>query len=127
MLEALAARGITIEQLAEATKQMDADPLDLLIHVAWRGPLRTRRDRAERARQEGRAFFEQFAEKARQVLNDLIEKYTEHGVNELDDLHVLEVPPISRHGTVVEIAQAFGGADRLKAAVQELQRLLYVA
>ncbi len=39
----------------------------------------------------------------------------------------LEVPPISTHGNVMEIAEFFGGADMLVAAVQELQTILYAA
>lgn len=124
---ALRERGITFESLAEVTHQDDADPLDLLLHVAWQTPLKTRRERAERVKREGRSFFERFTEPARRVLNDLLDKYTEHGVTQLDDLHVLEIPPISERGTVVEIAEAFGGRDGLLGAISELQRLIYVA
>jgi type I restriction enzyme, R subunit len=124
---ALRERGITFEALAEVTRQPDADPLDLLLHVAWQTPLRTRRERAERVKQEGRSFFERFTEPARRVLNDLLDKYTDHGVTQLDDLHVLEIPPISERGSVVEIAQAFGGREGLLKAISELQRLIYVA
>ncbi|CBE69023.1 Type I restriction enzyme EcoAI R protein (R.EcoAI) [Candidatus Methylomirabilis oxygeniifera] len=45
--QALAERGIDFSALVEATNQPDADPFDLLIHVAWNAPLRTRRERAE--------------------------------------------------------------------------------
>lgn len=127
VLQALSERGVTPEALAEATGQPEADPLDLLIHVAWRGPLHTRRERVERVRSEGKRFFDQFTDIARLVLNDLLEKYAEHGVQELDDLGILEIPPISGRGTVVEIASAFGGPKKLKQAVSELQKLLYVA
>ncbi len=40
---------------------------------------------------------------------------------------VLKVPPISERGYVVEIANLFGGPDRLREAVNELQALLYAA
>ena len=40
---------------------------------------------------------------------------------------VLKVPPISERGNVLEIAKLFGGAEKLKEAVQELQTLLYAA
>jgi type I restriction enzyme R subunit len=39
----------------------------------------------------------------------------------------LEVPPISERGNVIEIARFFGGASELRAAVDELQNLLYAA
>jgi type I restriction enzyme R subunit len=40
---------------------------------------------------------------------------------------VLKVPPISEHGNVQEIIALFGGAERLREAVGQLQTLLYVA
>jgi type I restriction enzyme R subunit len=40
---------------------------------------------------------------------------------------VLKVPPISERGNVIEIAAAFGGADKLREAVNELQTMLYAA
>ena len=48
----LAERGIDFDELAEAANQPDADPFDLLCHVAFNAPLRTRRERAERLRSE---------------------------------------------------------------------------
>jgi len=40
---------------------------------------------------------------------------------------VLKVPPISDRGNVIEIAQLFGRADKLRDAVNQLQALLYAA
>jgi type I restriction enzyme R subunit len=127
VVTALAARGIDFDELAERTGLADADPFDLLVHVAWNGPLASRRDRAARVRREQRRFFEQFAPNARAVLDELLEKYADHGLDQLDDLHVLEVPPLSERGTPVEIARQFGGSEALRRAVDELQRLLYAA
>jgi len=39
----------------------------------------------------------------------------------------LRVPPISQYGNVIEIANLFGGPERLKEAVSQLQTLLYAA
>ena len=38
---------------------------------------------------------------------------------------VLEVPPISAHGNVMEIARKFGGEEKLVQAVNDLQTYLY--
>jgi type I restriction enzyme R subunit len=38
---------------------------------------------------------------------------------------ILKVPPISNHGNVLEIADKFGGAEHLRAAIESLQNLLY--
>jgi type I restriction enzyme R subunit len=125
IVQALAERGIDFSTLAEATKQPDADPFDLLVHVAWNAPLRTRRERAERVRKERKDFWDRYTPEARAVLNDLLDKYTDHGVTQLDDLQILEVPPLSERGTPVEIAGLFGGPAQLRQAVTELQLILY--
>ena len=69
-----------------------------------------------RERREQAAFLEAFAREARSVLDELLEKYADHGIDELDDLGVLEVPPLSRLGSPQEIAHRFGGADQLRKA-----------
>lgn len=123
----LAERGIDFDALGNATQQPDADPLDLICHLAFNAPLRTRRERAQRLRFEKKDFFDQFGEAAREVLGELLDKYTEHGAAQFLLPDVLELAPINRHGNVMEIAALFGGPEKLRAAVNELQTLLYAA
>jgi type I restriction enzyme R subunit len=127
IIAALEDRGISFEELAEAAKQPDADPFDLLCHVAYSAPIRSRRERAEAARIDGKAFFDRFANGAREVLNELLEKYVEFGTAQFQIPDILKVPPLSQHGNVIEIAELFGGPERLRDAVGELQQLLYAA
>ena len=127
IIEALAERGIEFDELAEAAKQPDADPFDLLCHVAFNAPLRTRRERADRLKKERKDFFEKYAPEARSILEELLEKYTEHGTAQFLIPDILEVPPLSEHGNVIEIADKFGGVDKLREAIVELQTLLYAA
>src|SRR5262249_51190585 len=94
VLNALEERGITVDDLARYTGLSDADPLDLLVHVAWNLPVTSRRDRARRVQRAHAEFFESFAPEARLVLQELLEKYAEFGPTQLDDLEVLEVPPL---------------------------------
>ena len=127
IIAALEERGISFEELAEAAKQPDADPFDLLCHVAYSAPIRSRRERAEAARNEGKAFFDRFTNGAREVLNELLEKYVEFGTAQFQIPDILKVPPLTSHGNVIEIAELFGGPDQLRTAVGELQQLLYAA
>ncbi len=120
-------RGIDLVALAEAAGQPAADPFDLLCHLAYHAPLRTRRERAERLHQEEREFFERYGAEARKVLDALIEKYAEHGAAQFKLPEILEVAPFSEWGNVIEIAARFGGGEQLRGAVAELQRRLYVA
>ncbi|MBZ0283118.1 MAG: DEAD/DEAH box helicase family protein [Anaerolineae bacterium] len=119
-------RGIDFERLMGVMNQQDADPFDLLCHVAFNAPIRTRRERANRVQIEETAFFEQYTSKAREILLTLLEKYAEHGTAQFT-IEVLKVPPLSNYGNISEIARLFGGADKLKQAVEQLQTLLYAA
>jgi type I restriction enzyme, R subunit len=125
IIEALAERGIDFSELAEQTGQVDADPFDLLCHLAFNAPLRTRRERAQRLKQARTDFFDRYSPEARAVLDDLLEKYAEHGDAQFLLPDVLRVPPISTHGQPGEIIHLFGGADQLRQAVTDLQGLLY--
>lgn len=127
VLEALARRGIDVDELTGRTGLGGSDPLDVLVHLAWNQPLATRTDRVRRVRKENADFFEAFQPQARGVLVQLLDKYSEHGVSQLDDLGVLEVPPLSSLGSPAEIAGRFGSADGLRSAVSKLTELIYAA
>jgi len=116
----------------------DADPFVLLCRLAFKAPVLTRRQRAcslsdstgERVgvrcrKPQQTAFFNYFAPEAREILNDLLEKYATDGELQFTLPDVLKVAPIWRHGNVAEIIGKFGGADQLRAAVNQLQSLLY--
>ena len=125
IIEALAEHGITLEHLAETAKQPDADPFDLLCYIAFNAPLRTRRERAEHLRKGCADFWEHFKPESRQILNEILEKYVVHGAAQFKMPDILKVAPISDHGNVMEIADKFDGADKLRTAVEQLQALLY--
>jgi type I restriction enzyme, R subunit len=127
VVEMLEERGIDFHELAAAAGTPDADPFDLLCHVAYNAPLRTRRERAERLRKEKQDFFDRFGPEARTIVNELLEKYAEHGTAQFSIPDVFEVPPISRHGNLKEIAEKFGGTEKLVEVFNELQELLYAA
>lgn len=120
-------RGIDFDQLRSTSNQPEADPFDLLCHLAFNGPLRTRRERADRVKKDEKLFFERYAPEARSILNDLLDKYADHGTAQFLIPDVLKVPPISDRGNVIEIARLFGGPEKLREAVNELQALLYAA
>mgnify|MGYP003585834867 CR=1 FL=1 len=127
VLDELASRGIDANELTERTGMVDADAIDVLVHLAWNQPLATRTDRARRVRKEHADFFHTYRPEAREVLTGLLEKYAEQGISELDDLGVLGVPPLNALGSPSEIASRFGSADDLRRAVTKLGELIYAA
>ncbi len=127
IIEELALRGIDFAELASAANHPEADPFDLLCHVAFNAPLRTRRERANRLKNDCKDFFDQYSPTAKTILNELLEKYAEHGTAQFIIPDILKVPPLSNHGNVLEIADYFGGSEKLREAVHQLQTLLYAA
>jgi type I restriction enzyme R subunit len=127
IVAALSERGIDFKALALQAGRPDADLLDLLCHLAFNAPIRTRRERAERVKHDQVAFFQRYGPQAREVLSDLLEKYAEHGTDQFLLPDALRVPPISERGTVPDIIGFFGGTDELRGAVNELQARIYAA
>jgi len=125
ILDLLEEKGITVEQLASATKRFDADPFDLLCHVAYNAPVRTRKERAELLRKDKKDFFDRFGDEARQILNEILDKYIEFGTVQLTDTNILKVPPLSLHGNLMEISELFGGTAAFRNSIGEMQVLLY--
>ncbi|OQB90645.1 MAG: hypothetical protein BWX86_02197 [Verrucomicrobia bacterium ADurb.Bin122] len=127
IIRQLAERGIDFPSVAIQAGKPDTDPFDLLCHLAFNAPLLTRRQRADRVKKQETNFFRFFSPEAREILEDLLEKYAADGEIQFTLPDVLKVPPISQHGNVNEIVGKFGGADQLRAAVNQLQSLLYAA
>src|SRR5438034_11591922 len=97
----------SLDQVALQAGKADADPFDLLCHLAANAPVLTRRQRADRVKKQELAFFNVFRPEAREILNLLLEKYATDGELQFTLPDVLKVPPISHHGNVAEIAQHF--------------------
>lgn len=118
-------RGIALKELSEATGKFAVDPLDLLCHLAFNTPLRTRKERADYLRKNQPDLFDQYGLEAREILAALLDKYTDFGPSQFNIPDTLQVPPISKHGNVMEIASLFGGAAQMKQAVDRLQKMIY--
>jgi len=125
ILVKLSERGIDFPTLAYQAGKPDADPFDLLCHLAFNAPVLTRRQRADRVKKQQAAFFNYYGPEAREILDDLLEKYASDGELQFTLPDVLKLPPISQRGNVNEIIGKFGGAERLREAVGQLQTLLY--
>ena len=127
IIETLEQKGISLEELIKISGDPNVDPFDLLCNLAFRSPKRSRRERVERLRKEENLFSERYDTDARQILNELLEKYIEHGTPQFKIPDILKIGPIARHGNVMEIASKFGGVERLREAVTKIQNLLYAA
>ena len=125
IIEELVEQGVLLEALEEEVGK-DFDPFDLVCHVAFDQPPLTRRERAENVRK--RDYFAQHGEPARRVLEALLDKYADEGIEQIERLDVLRVKPLSDIGSPLDIVRGiFGGKKPYLEAVEELERQLYLA
>ena len=122
ILDELAAKGVFLEELAEQVGR-DYDAFDLVCHVAFDAPPLTRKERADNVKK--RNVFAKYGDKARAVLDTLLQKYADSGIKSVESLEILKVDPLTAHGTPVEIVKLFGGRDGYLAAIRELETALY--
>jgi type I restriction enzyme R subunit len=116
--------GVFLDALADEVGK-DLDPFDLVLHVAYDMPPLTRAERANRVRK--RNVFTEFGPVARQVIAALIDKYADSGVQTLESMDVLRLPPIDHLGTPIELVRAFGGKPQYLQALRTLEAELYRA
>ena len=124
IVDELAKEGIFFEALADEIGK-DCDPFDLLCHIAWDMPPLTRKERAERVKK--RDYFTKYGDRARRVLEALLDKYADAGVGQIEETQVLTVAPFTQFGTPLEIVRIFGGTAQYQEAIRELKRSLYSA
>lgn len=118
----LEAHGVLLEPLAdEVGKHFDA--FDLICHVAFDQPPLTRRERVEQVKK--RNYFAKYGGQARKVLESLLEKYADTGIENIEDMKVLTLDPFKNMGTASELVSSFGGKAAYLKAIQELEINLY--
>jgi len=124
VIEELESHGIIPENLMAEVKK-DLDAFDLICHIAWDVPALTRRERAENVKK--RNYFTKYGEKARKVIEALLDKYADEGIENIEDLAILRIEPFNQIGTPTEIVQIFGGRDQYLHVIEELEHELYAA
>lgn len=122
IIDELAKDGLFLDELSEQVGR-DYDAFDLVCHVAFDQPPLTRRERAENVKK--RSVFAKYGDKARGVLNALLDKYADGGLKSVESLEILKVDPLTSFGTPVEIIKLFGGKQKYLAAIEQLESELY--
>ncbi|MBW7898967.1 Type-1 restriction enzyme R protein [Candidatus Brocadiaceae bacterium B188] len=124
IIEELESQGIIPENLMSGVKK-DLDVFDLICHIAWDMPALTRRERAENVKK--RNYFTKYGEMARKVIDALLDKYADEGIENIEDLAILRIEPFNQIGTPTEIVQLFGGREQYLHVLEELEQELYTA
>lgn len=123
ILEMLAEYGIELPNLAKEVGK-DYGDFDLICHIAFDQPPLTRSERANNVKK--RNYFTKYGDKARAVLEALLDKYADEGVTSIENNNVLKLDPFKQLGTPVEIINGvFGGKSQYEAAIKDLEAELF--
>lgn len=116
---------VYVDILADVLGQSEADQFDLLGHLTFDTPLRTRSERAAAFINRESRFLQMQPEAAQEVLLALLEKYRAAGVDEISDPRIFRLPPFFEMGQAPGVARRFGSLSKLQANLAELQRRIY--
>jgi len=122
IIKELEDQGVLVDALESAVNK-ELDLFDLICHTAFDAPPLTRKERANNVKK--RNYFAKFGEKARNVLEKLLDKYADEGLENLESMDVLKVEPFDQFGTPIEIVKEFGGKDKYLSAIKELEKEIY--
>jgi type I restriction enzyme, R subunit len=123
IISELEQQGVPVDDLINSVDKK-LDLFDLICHVAFDQPPLTRSERANNVRK--RNYFTKYGDKAREVLEALLDKYADEGIENIESLDVLKVLPFTEIGSRPEIINGiFGGKDKYLNAVKELENELY--
>ncbi|MGX5475396.1 EcoAI/FtnUII family type I restriction enzme subunit R [Bacillus toyonensis] len=123
IIEELKEHGVILDALREETGLNEIDDFDLICHIAYDMKPLTRKERANNVKK--RNYFGKYSEVAQKVLENLLEKYMNEGVYNLDDAKVLRIEPFCEIGKPKDLIQAFGGKSGWNKAIKELERELF--
>ena len=116
-------KGIDLELIKKDQNMTDVDDFDFICHIAFNQKPLTRRERAENVKK--RDIFGKYGEAAREVINALLDKYAELGIYDIESTEILKQNPFTKYGKPARIAALFGGNDKYRAALRELENELY--
>jgi len=122
LIQELEQHGVLLDALAEEVGK-DFDPFDLVCHIAFDQPPLTRKERADQVKK--RNYFAKYGSQARQVLEALLDKYADTGVENIEDIKILTLDPFKNMGSAPELISAFGGKPAYLQALKELEAQLY--
>jgi type I restriction enzyme R subunit len=124
IIEQLTEQGIVFADLKAAVdKEMDI--FDLICHTAFDQPPLTRTERVNNVKK--RNYFTKYSEQTRKVLETLLDKYADEGIENIEDMKILQVKPLDVFGSPMEIVDLFGGKMGYLKALSELEKEIYAA
>lgn len=124
IIEELENKGIFIEELRKMYPA-DVDDFDLICDIAYGIKPLTKSERAKRTKVD--EVLAAYSDKCKEILQILLDKYSNDEIDELVDSKILKLPEFNEYGNPMKIASLFGGLNGYLNAVHQVQNALYCA
>ena len=124
IIEELENKGIFIEELRKMYPA-DVDDFDLICDIAYGIKPLTKSERAKRTKVD--EVLSAYSDKCKEILQILLDKYSNDEIDELADSKILKLPEFNEYGNPMKIASLFGGLNEYLNAVHQVQNALYCA
>ena len=86
-------------------------------------PPLTKQERANNVKK--RNYFGKYSDKAKAILEALVDKFADEDIESIEDPKVLKIQPFEQFGTPMEILKEFGGKLGYELAIKELKQYLF--
>jgi len=126
IIEELAEQGVFWDELRDDVRNklgIEMDAFDLIAHIVYGQPPLSRKERANNVKK--RNYFTKYEGVAKQVLEALLIKYSDTGIEPIEDVKILKLDPFDKIGAPMELLQAFGGKAGFEQALHDLENALY--
>ena len=116
-------KGINLAQYQEESNNAELDHYDIIRELVYDVPAKSRHERAKSARESG--FLDSYNDFQKNIINMLLDKYIEFGLDEITKTTVLKLDEFARFGSPVRIAEQFGGTEAYNQMTENLVKELY--
>ena len=116
-------RGIDFDTLKEEIGA-ELDEFDIICHLAFDKKTITKKQRADRVRKS--KYLEKYQDTAKEILEILLEKYSDGDSDVFEDIKVLQLPQFRKFGTLPKIMKIFGSKDNFENIMHEITKEIYL-
>jgi type I restriction enzyme R subunit len=122
IIEELKNQGILLDALKDEAKK-DLDDFDLILHIAFDKKPLTKKERVANVKKRG--YLNKYSEVCQKILSNLLDKYMDGGIAQIEDTRILNTHPFDEFGSPITIAGYFGGKEPFMQAINGLADNLY--
>ena len=124
VLDELKENSVWLDDIKKSHPEWEGmDEFDLVCHLAYGEKPLTRRERIDNVKK--RNCFAKYGEKAREVIDALLEQYAESGVADIESLSVLDLSVFSKFGKKPKIIRLFNNRKGYDEAIMEIEKEIY--